>query len=561
MSYQVLARKWRPASFKEVVGQDHVVKALSNSLTQDKLHHAYLLTGTRGVGKTSIARILTKCLNCETGLTDSPCDECSTCLSIAQGTSMDFQEVDAASRRGVEEMQSLLETVVHMPGSSRYKIYLIDEVHMLTKHSFNALLKTLEEPPPHIIFILATTEPESVPATVLSRCLQFHLKNLAPQLLVQQIEHILTEENIDFDAGSVALIARAGRGSLRDALTLLDQAIAYADNVLTSQKISEMLGILPYDEVYRLLNFIISGKSDLLFQKLQEISEFSIDYHRLLDLILESIQFISIAQIEEDALVNAPVNKEEIIKLSSEISQEDAQVLYQIGIMAKRDLDLAPDLASGFEMALIRMMLFLPTLDKDPEGEIKAEVEDVASLEKLRNSETIIAGNEVHGSQAKKAKDQINKLDPSDEDNTKVEETQNHSNISSSIPLDKNSWNEVFLSLELPAGTRQLISHCSFVKKEDSIIYFSMPEDKLNLLSGSHRKDFQESLSKALNQTVNLFYEPASKKTDSPNAIKEKDALKKKQDLEDSIKNDPKVKLMIDELGASVLDSSIKEIK
>ena len=214
MSYQVLARKWRPNSFAEVVGQEHVVKALSNALDSNKIHQAYLFSGTRGVGKTTLGRILTKCLNCEKGLKSSPCHKCQACESINEGRFIDFQEVDAASRRGVEETQQLLETVMHMPGSSRYKVYLIDEVHMLSKHSFNALLKTLEEPPPHVVFILATTEPEKVPATVLSRCLQFHLKNLTPSQLSERLEEVLSEENVKYDAESINQISRAGRGSL-----------------------------------------------------------------------------------------------------------------------------------------------------------------------------------------------------------------------------------------------------------------------------------------------------------------------------------------------------------
>lgn len=277
MSYQVLARKWRPNSFSEVVGQEHVIKALSNALDSNKIHQAYLLSGTRGVGKTTLGRILTKCLNCEEGLKSSPCNKCLSCEAINEGRFMDFQEVDAASRRGVEETQQLLETVMHMPSSSRYKVYLIDEVHMLSKHSFNALLKTLEEPPPHVVFILATTEPESVPATVLSRCLQFHLKNLTPAQLSERLKEILKEEGIKFDSESINQISRAGRGSLRDCLTIADQAIAFCNGKLTDSNVSEMLGTLPYDHVYSLIDCVINEKPNDLVQKLKIISDLNVD--------------------------------------------------------------------------------------------------------------------------------------------------------------------------------------------------------------------------------------------------------------------------------------------
>ena len=260
MSYQVLARKWRPQDFAEVVGQEHVVKALSNALESKKIHQAYLFSGTRGVGKTTLGRILTKSLNCEKGLTSQPCNKCQACKAINEGRFIDFLEVDAASRRGVEETQQLLETVMHMPGSSRYKVYLIDEVHMLSKHSFNALLKTLEEPPPHVVFILATTEPENVPATVLSRCLQFHLKNLTPQQLSERVVEILKKEKVKFDIESINQISRAGKGSLRDCLTITDQAIAFCNGNLSDSSISEMLGTLPHDQVYDLVESVVNHR-------------------------------------------------------------------------------------------------------------------------------------------------------------------------------------------------------------------------------------------------------------------------------------------------------------
>ena len=360
MSYQVLARKWRPTDFSEVVGQEHVVKALSNALDQNKIHQAYVLSGTRGVGKTTIARILSKSLNCEKGLDSKPCHECPTCISISEGSFMDFQEIDAASSRGVDDTKQLLETVMYMPSSSRYKVYLLDEVHMLSPQSFNMLLKTLEEPPEHVIFILATTLPEKIPATVLSRCLQFNLKNLTPTQLSGRLRIILKDEGISFDEGSISQITRAGRGSLRDCLTITDQAIAYCSSELTDSRISEMLGTLTFDHVNELLNSIVSHDAKALLEQLNEISQLSIDYLRLMDLLLETIQHLAVAQISPESLLDIDARKEDIILLSNLLTLEEVQILYQIGLLAKRDMDLAPDIASGFEMALLRMLAFVP---------------------------------------------------------------------------------------------------------------------------------------------------------------------------------------------------------
>ena len=362
MSYQVLARKWRPNDFSEVVGQEHVVQALSNSLDNQKVHQAFVLSGTRGVGKTTIARILAKSLNCEEGLDSKPCGKCPTCLSIADGSFMDFQEIDAASSRGVDDTKQLLETVMHMPSSSRYKVYLLDEVHMLSTQSFNMLLKTLEEPPEHVIFILATTLPEKIPATVLSRCLQFNLKNLTNKQLIERLSYILKEEDIDFDINAVEQIARAGRGSMRDSLTITDQAIAFCEGKLSDEAVANMLGTLPSDNVLKLINNIAHRDPKSLLNNLNEINQLSIDYFRLMDLILENLQLLSFAKVSEEILDEIDLNKGEALKLMELLSEEDLQMLYQIGLIAKRDMELAPSLSGGFDMALLRMVSFIPNL-------------------------------------------------------------------------------------------------------------------------------------------------------------------------------------------------------
>jgi len=536
MSYQVLARKYRPKKFSEVVGQDHVVKALSNSLDGNQIHQAYLLSGTRGVGKTTIGRILTKSLNCEEGLTSEPCNICNTCVSINEGSFMDFQEVDAASRRGVEETQQLLETVLHMPGSSRYKVYLIDEVHMLSKHSFNALLKTLEEPPPHVVFILATTEPESVPATVLSRCLQFHLKNITSSELIGRLEFILKEENIPFDKGSLSQLAKAARGSLRDCLTIADQAIAFTDGKLKEDEISEMLGTLPQDQIFQILEAIIENNPTSLLSTLKEISSMSVDYQRLMDLLLEAIQNIALIKLSPSVAEELDIDRNRIENLSSLISQTDIQIMYQIGLIAKRDLDLAPNMDDGFEMAMLRMLSFLP--ETDHEGKKKAKTES-RKINKPEAKETI------NSQENKKAV---------------VEEEVLQSKVKdiSSKEINPENWNLIFESLELDPATRQLLSYSSFKKVDQSVIYFSMPEEKLLLLNGKHRQRFNEALEGSLGKEVTVFFEEGNISDDSPKVNRDKEKLRELNEAANSLNEDPNVKHILDSLGGKIIESSIK---
>jgi DNA polymerase-3 subunit gamma/tau len=562
MSYQVLARKWRPTDFSEVVGQEHVVKALSNALDQNKIHQAYVLSGTRGVGKTTIARILSKSLNCEKGLDSKPCHECPTCVSISEGSFMDFQEIDAASSRGVDDTKQLLETVMYMPSSSRYKVYLLDEVHMLSPQSFNMLLKTLEEPPEHVIFILATTLPEKIPATVLSRCLQFNLKNLTPTQLTERIESILKDEGIPFDQGSISQIARAGRGSLRDCLTITDQAIAYCNGELTDEGISEMLGTLSFDHVNTLLAAIIRRDAKALLLQLKDVSQLSIDYMRLMDLILETIQHLAVAQISPESLLDVDVKKEEIIELSNSLTLDDVQILYQIGLLAKRDMDLAPDIASGFEMALLRMLAFLPkekNVDLHKKKPINSEIEITQKEERpLKNnleqdpeSKTSLEEKESPEDLESPVK-KIDAIEP--EEGPAIESGV----VKSNIQIDLSNWNDTFKLLDLDLGTKQLASHCSFIRTDDSVIYLSMPEEKLELFSGKHRQRLQESISIFLGHDCNVFFESGEVSNQSPNKIKAAEKDKIKIEAEKAIKEDPNVKILLDSLDGKVIDSSIE---
>ncbi len=360
MSYQVLARKWRPKNFHELVGQDHVRKALVSALDNDRLHHAYLFTGTRGVGKTTIARIIAKCLNCETGVTSRPCGECSSCREIDEGRFVDLIEVDAASRTKVEDTRELLDNVQYAPSRGRYKVYLIDEVHMLSTHSFNALLKTLEEPPPHVKFLLATTDPQKLPVTVLSRCLQFNLKNMPPERVVEHLSNVLTQEQIPFEDAALWQLGRAADGSMRDALSLTDQAIAYGQGNIEAAQVSEMLGLVDQRHVGALIDHLVNRDARALLAEVVRLSEQAADFETILSDMALYLHRMAVAQVLPDAVDNALGDREQVLTQAARLTAEDVQLYYQIAIKSQEDLPLAPDARTGFEMALIRMIAFAP---------------------------------------------------------------------------------------------------------------------------------------------------------------------------------------------------------
>ncbi|RBL72340.1 DNA polymerase III subunit gamma/tau [Pseudomonas sp. MWU13-2625] len=360
MSYQVLARKWRPRSFREMVGQTHVLKALINALDSQRLHHAYLFTGTRGVGKTTIARIIAKCLNCETGITSSPCGECSVCREIDEGRFVDLIEIDAASRTKVEDTRELLDNVQYAPSRGRFKVYLIDEVHMLSSHSFNALLKTLEEPPPYVKFILATTDPQKLPATILSRCLQFSLKNMTPERVVEHLTHVLGAENVPFEDDALWLLGRAADGSMRDAMSLTDQAIAFGEGKVLAADVRAMLGTLDHGQVFDVLHALIEGDAKALLEAVRHLAEQGPDWNGVLSEILNVLHRVAIAQALPEGVDNGHGDRDRVLALAQALPAEDVQFYYQMGLIGRRDLPLAPDPRGGFEMVLLRMLAFRP---------------------------------------------------------------------------------------------------------------------------------------------------------------------------------------------------------
>lgn len=361
MSYQVLARKWRPSNFSEVAGQAHVLKSLINALDNQRLHHAYLFTGTRGVGKTTLARILAKCLNCEEGVSSTPCEKCDSCVEISEGRFIDLIEVDAASRTKVEDTRELLENVQYTPARGRYKVYLIDEVHMLSNHSFNALLKTLEEPPPHVKFLFATTDPQKLPITILSRCLQFNLKNLSPKMISEYLVSVLKQEKIQNDEEALWQIATAAGGSMRDALTLVDQAISFCEGSVSAAGVVEMLGVPEQQQVFQLLAHMASGSVESVLKLVQIIAEQTPDYAHTLDSLLSLLHRVAIAQVMPDGIDNSFGDKEKVLELAGAIAAEDVQLYYQIGSKGREELRYSAEVRGTFEMLLLRMMVFSPS--------------------------------------------------------------------------------------------------------------------------------------------------------------------------------------------------------
>ncbi|HCT99638.1 MAG TPA: DNA polymerase III subunit gamma/tau [Methylococcaceae bacterium] len=359
MNYQVLARKWRPHNFNEVVGQTHVITSLTNALTHQRLHQAYLFTGTRGVGKTTLARILAKAINCENLHDANPCGQCDICLAVDEGRFLDLIEVDAASRTKVEDTRDLLDNAQYAPSQGRYKVYLIDEVHMLSGHSFNALLKTLEEPPPHVKFLLATTDPHKIPVTVLSRCLQFNLKRLLPSEIFTQMGFILTQEHIEFDTEALKLLSRAADGSMRDGLSLLDQAIVYGNGRVSSEEVYAMLGSIAKQPVEAILHALAQANAPAILDQIDEVSQLSPDFNDLLQQLLQFLHRIALVQHIPTTLTH-DLESDIVAHLASMMSPEEVQLYYQIALLGQKDLELAPDSRSGFEMVMLRMLTFRP---------------------------------------------------------------------------------------------------------------------------------------------------------------------------------------------------------
>ncbi len=532
MSYLVLARKWRPKNFAETVGQEHVLKALMNALETQRLHHAYLFAGTRGVGKTTIARILAKALNCETGVTATPCGECGACREINEGRFVDLIEVDAASKTKVEDTRELLDNVQFAPAVGRYKVYLIDEVHMLSKHSFNALLKTLEEPPPHVKFLLATTDPQKLPVTVLSRCLQFNLKRLTPKLIRDRLQYICGEENIKAESGALALMARAADGSMRDALSLLDQAIAFCGGDVVEDAVATMLGTIDRQHVSQLLDFLAQGDAPGLMAAIAEIDQQFPDYARLLDDIARILQRIAVFQVVGQTESEEDLSAEDLSRFAEIIAAEDVQLFYQTAILGRRDLNLAPDPRSGTEMTLLRMLAFQP-----PQNGERA----VAPAGNVARSAAPVP-------QAKKASPKAVESAPSA---TAAQEKKTR-------PGAEEDWADLITKLNLTGATKLLANNCAMLRREGNIIYLDLDSRSESLLTTQRQQALGEALSSHYDETlrVDISLGHAKKETPVQEEVRLGDAALQAARL--SLESDPNVQALKDMFGATLNTDSVQ---
>ena len=529
MSYLVLARKWRPKDFSETVGQEHVLQALMNALETGRLHHAYLFTGTRGVGKTTIARILAKALNCETGVTAEPCGKCSACREIDEGRFIDLIEVDAASRTKVDDTRDLLDNVQYAAARGRYKVYLIDEVHMLSKSSFNALLKTLEEPPEHVKFLLATTDPQKLPVTVLSRCLQFNLKRMTPRLISDRLTYICGEEKIEFEPAALAMIARAADGSMRDALSLLDQAIAYCGGKIEEGPTATMLGTIDRDHVMRLMKLLAAGDAKGIIEAIREIDEQFPDYSRLLDDIARDLQRVAVFQVVGTCDSEDDLSEKEIAELAEAMPIADVQLFYQVAIMGRRDLHLAPDPRSGAEMTLMRMLAFKP-----------AAAETTGSAGGGGIATDTAAKPAVAAPKAVQAK----AVQPAAE----------------SQAWSDPDWSQLVVGLSLSGAVRLLASNCAYLRREESTVFLGLDPRSESMLTKQRKDTIAECLSEHFGEKLLVDITIGSEAAETP--VQEESRMADEQ-LEEARKNleaDPNVQAMKNMFGAELKTDTIEII-
>jgi len=562
MSYQVLARKWRPKSFETLIGQEHVVRALTNALEQQRLHHAYLLTGTRGVGKTTIARILAKSLNCETGITAHPCGVCSTCIDIDKGRFIDLIEVDAASNTQVDNMRDLLENAQYAPTSGRFKVYIIDEVHMLSRSSFNAMLKTLEEPPEHVKFILATTDPQKVPVTVLSRCLQFNLRQMASTSITKHCQVILKTENIPYETTALQLIAKAASGSMRDALSLLDQAIAYGNQSVSENEVRTMLGAIDQSYLYDLLHALVKNDGHSLINQAKAMSERSIDFDAALNDISNLLHQIAMIQVVPQSIALDLPERASLLELAQAISPEKVQLYYQIALLGKRDIGLAPDEFAGFTMTLLRMLAFNQgetaiTTKKSPETKIIASAnielpKPTASGAKSVSQEAAII-NETSIEQVETSEILISQDEQKFVDEEPIPQIEPNQNIQFN-----GNWRDLVDALKLGLA-RTLAQNCELESFDEENINLTVPDLQKHLMD----PNYQEKLSAAINQHFGRKIKLALKiggsgNTPAKQIFEEKVAVQSV--AVNAIEQDDFVKALVKDFGAQVIPSSIKPI-
>jgi DNA polymerase-3 subunit gamma/tau len=536
MSYLVLARKWRPKDFADTVGQEHVLQALINALDSGRLHHAYLFTGTRGVGKTTIARILAKALNCEKGVTSEPCGECSACVEIDEGRFVDLIEVDAASKTKVDDTRDMLDNVQYAPARGRYKVYLIDEVHMLSKSSFNALLKTLEEPPPHVKFLLATTDPQKLPVTVLSRCLQFNLKRMTPRLILDRLTHICEAESVAAETAALATIARAADGSMRDALSLLDQAIAYCGGAIEEIQVAKMLGTIDRDHVVRLLRLLGDNDAKGIVDAIREIDEQFPNYSRLLEDLARDLQRIAVYQVVGTCDSEDDLNEEEYAELSEILPAADVQLFYQVAIMGRRDLHLAPDPRSGAEMVLLRMLAFRPAASVEVPGNAGGGAERSSKPAKAVKSKRSTEAAQAQGAEPKGVQgDSGNSWDDPD-------------------------WSSLVATLGLQGAVRLLASNCACLERDGDTVRLGLDPRSESLLTKQRQDSLAEALSTHFGEKLAVEITLSADAGETPVQEETRMADERLEAARQSLEADPNVQTLKNMFGAELKTDSIELI-
>ena len=582
MSYQVLARKWRPKSFSEMAGQEHVLQALINALDNDRLHHAYLFTGTRGVGKTTIGRILSKCLNCEKGVSSVPCGKCSSCTEIDAGRFIDLIEVDAASRTGVDDMRDLLDNVQYAPSRGRFKIYLIDEIHMLSKSSFAALLKTLEEPPPHVKFLFATTDPQKLPITVLSRCLQFNLKNLSAERITEHLKYVLGEEKVPFEEAGLWSLGRAADGSMRDALSLTDQAVGHGGGSITESDVISMLGTIERHFVVDICIAMASQNGEKLLSSVGQMAEHSPDYDAALGDVLSIWHQVAILQTVPEALNRGISHFDELANLAETVSREDVQLFYQICLLGRKDLPLAPEQRAGFEMVMLRAMAFrpaengrpvplkspppeveqpakkpepAPTADvshhsagiayKDPNDSLDADatVEENKLKETLEALDIDLLNEEpaveiTNDDKVELLADNVTELDKSISADSQVCEGVNKVSLNEFLP---SHWIEVRRQLKIGASLGEIASHCLFTARVDDVLQFIIDDQENSLFDASHQESLGVALSDYFDHPLTVSINSGVAKDETPRAANIRENNERKAAAVERLNADPSV--------------------
>jgi len=530
MSYQVLARKWRPRRFEDLVGQTHVARALINGLDHDRLHHAFLFTGTRGVGKTTIARILAKSLNCEAGVSSQPCGSCQSCREVDEGRFVDLIEVDAASRTKVDDTRELLDNVQYAPTRGRYKVYLIDEVHMLSGHSFNALLKTLEEPPPHVKFLLATTDPQKLPVTVLSRCLQFHLKRLSPEQIAAQLEKILGAEGIAFDAASLRLLARSADGSMRDALSLLDQAIAFGGGKVSEAEVREMLGSIDNSVIEAILAGLAQADAPGLLAAVADANDRNADAEGVLNDLLLALHRLALLQAAPEAEIDA--DRAEVLRdYAGRLTPEDVQLFYQIGLHGRRDIALAPDARSGLEMTLLRMLAFRPT----------AQISGTRTAGGASAVQPAVTAAATTRPVAQPAPAAVAPMTPP-----------------APATAGGDGWSETVAKLGLAGLARELANHCTLDSQEGAVLRLTLDQAFTHLLNKEREAVFKQALAAYYGRPMDLRITPGSPQAETPARERQRTQNERQQAAVEVIMTDPNIQALQENFSAKVDAGTIR---